>query len=515
MSDAALAYARREPTSDQVNMWILIMRSPWGEPAEFTLKPGKTTIGRSPDNDIAVPDQSASRSHAELEYDESTESLVIRDLNSTNGTFVHRERITGPHTLQSGDVVRIGEHVLTVHHRDPNAAPSRREGLGTQPLTRDLVLEALDHHAVLLYKIARQLNTVLDIDTALREVSSLLRVSMGADKCEVILAEQFTDLNELGFPTTIARMAIDQQTAIIIPDMPPDSEKRFGKSALLMRLRSALCVPVMAGDDLLALIYMYKTDPESRPFDENDLHLAVAISHQAALTIQRTQLIKSVQKEQQVRVLLQRFLSPPEAEYIMRDYARTGLLPGLTERRLTVLFADIMDSTGLAEQMGAKRFGELLSKYYHEMTNIIFQNGGVLDKYLGDGLMAVFGMTDAQPDPEVNAIRAGLTMLDRLEFMNSTSTDQIGVGIGINTGLVVAGYVGTDERVEFTVLGDTVNVAYMLEAHARPNRIVIGPGTTGAVAGHFNLRRVGPVEVKGRTKPVQAHEVLREPLEMD
>lgn len=496
-------------------MWIVIMRSPWGEPAEFTLKPGKTTIGRSPDNDITVPDQSASRSHAELYYDQAARTLAISDLGSTNGTFVHRERISKPHPLESGDVIRIGEHVLTAHFHDPNAAPIRKDGLSTQPLTRDLVLEALDHHAVLLYKVARQLNTVLEVDTALREVSNLIRVSMGADKCEVILAGQFSELSELGFPTSIARMAIDQRTAIIVPQMPPDAEKRFGKSALLMRLRSALCVPVVAGDDLLGLIYMYKTDPEARPFDENDLHLAVAISHQAALTIQRTELIKSVQKEQQVRTLLQRFLSPPEAEYIMRDYARTGHLPGLTERRLTVLFADIMDSTGLAEQMGAKRFGELLSKYYHEMTNLIFQHGGVLDKYLGDGLMAVFGMNEAQSDPEMYAIRAGLTMLDRLDYMNSRSPDRISVGIGINTGLVVAGYVGTDERVEFTVLGDTVNVAYMLEAHARPNRIVIGPGTTGAVAGLFNLKRVGPVDVKGRTRPVQAHEVLREPLDMD
>lgn len=492
-------------------MWFFIVRSPWGEPTEYVLKAGKTTIGRSADADIQMADQSASRAHAEVENDPATRTVTIRDLGSTNGTYVNRERINHMLILQPEDSVRIGEHILTLYYRDTHPVPMPKREMGTQPLTRDLMLEALEHHAILLYKIARQLNTALDVETALREVSDLMRISMGADKCEVILADEFGRLAELGFPTSIAQMAIDQKTAVIIPEVSADTDPTFGKSSLLMRVRSVLCVPVVSGDDLLGLIYMYKTDPGSRPFDDNDLHLAVAIGHQAALTIQRTDLIKRVQKEQQIRMLLQRFLSPPEAEYILQDYVRTGRLPGLTEQRLTVLFADMMDSTGMAETMGAKRFGEMLSNYYHDMTSIIFHHGGVLDKYLGDGLMAVFGMNKSEPGPESNAVRAGLEMLETLDAMNRRSPDQINIGIGINTGLVVAGYVGTDERVEFTVLGDTVNVAYQLEAHARPNRILVGPGTTGAVAGKFDLRRVGPVDVKGRTKPVQAHEVMCEP----
>lgn len=491
-------------------MWILTVRSPMGEPIEYTLKPGKMTIGRNPDNDVVVADASASRVHAEIQFHPAVNALIVRDLGSTNGTYTNRERITGSHTLQSGDVFRIGEHIFTVHFRDPNTLSARKPGVGTRPLTRDLVLEALDHHAVLLYKIARQLNMVLDIDTALSEVSSLIRVALGADKCEVILADKFPRLAELGFPNSIAQMVIDQRSAVIIPEMPPDVETKFGRSTLLMRVRSVLCVPVLSSDEVLGLIYMYKTDPDARAFDDNDLRLAVAISHQAALTIQRMHLIHKVRKEQEVRILLQRFLSPPEADYILQDYLRNGNLPGLTEQKLTVLSADVQDSTGMAERMGPKRFGELLSYYYQEMTQIIFQHGGVLDKYLGDGLMAVFGMNKSQPEPEVSAVKAGLAMLEKIDYLNRASSDEICVGIGINTGPVVAGYVGTDERVEFTVLGDAVNVAFRLEGIARPNRLLIGPGTTGAVAGMFSLQRVGAIEVRGRSKPVQVHEVLRD-----
>jgi adenylate cyclase len=494
-------------------MWLLTIRSPRGEPTEHTIEPGKITVGRSSENNIVVSDASASRVHAELQFHPAVNALILRDLDSTNGTFTNRERITGPYMLQSGDTFRIGEHIFTVQYRDPNPpVQAASTHVGTRPLTRDLLLESLDHHAVLLYKIAQQLNTILDVDSALEEVARLIRASLGADRCEVILADRFDRLAEMGFPTKIAQMVIEQRHAVVIPDMPSDAEQRYGKSSVLLGLRSVLCVPVMSGEELLGLIYMFKTAPDGRRLDDNDLRLAVAISHQAALTIQRTQLIKRVQREREVRLLLQRFLSPPEAEYLLKDYVRTGHLPGLTEQKLTVLVADLENSTGLAERMGARLFGELLARYYHEMTSIIFRNGGMLDKYLGDGLMAVFGMTQAQLEPEVSAVRAGLEMLDKLDDINRSHSDRIEIGVGVNTGMVMAGYVGTDERVEFTVLGDAVNVAFRLEALARPNRLVIGPGTTGAITGRFNLQRVGAVDLKGRQQPVQAHEVLRGPV---
>jgi adenylate cyclase len=269
-----------------------------------------------------------------------------------------------------------------------------------------------------------------------------------------------------------------------------------------------MCVPVMSGEKVVALIYVYKTRPLARPFDQSDLQLAVAISHQAALTIQRTRLLEHVRKEQRIRQLLQRFLSPPEAEFLLQDYLQTGALPPLAEREITVLFADLSDSTTLAERVGARRFSELLNRFYQQMTDVIFDNGGLLNKYMGDGLMAVFGVTTQRPNAEERAVKAALEMLGRIHSLNLAESETMELGIGVNSGGAMAGYVGTDERVEFTVLGDSVNIAQRLQTLARPNRILIGPATARAVAGKFNLKPIGPVELKGKVQSVEATEVL-------
>jgi adenylate cyclase len=492
-------------------MWIVTIRSPLGEPAEYVLKPGKSALGRKTDNDVPIPDESASRVHAELIYDQKANTVVVRDLNSTNGTFVNRERITQPRTLTPDDQIRIGQHIITLTKQDTAPKPGGQDSLsGTQPLTRDLLLESLDQHAVLLYEVAGRLNTIIDLETALREVSNLLRVALGADKCEVILSEKFGQLQELGFPTTIARLALDQRSAVVIPDLSAtQQDSGLGKSALLLRIRSVMCTPILSGEEIAGLIYVYKTRPLARPFDQRDLQLAVAISHQAALTIQRTRLLKRIRQEQRIRGLLQRFFAAPDAEVFLQDYLQTGRLPELSEQTLTVLFTDICDSTGLAERLGAWRFSKILSRYYQDMTGAVFEQGGLVNKYLGDGLMAVFGVTRNKPNPEERAVHAALEMLRRLEALSEVEGEKIEVGIGVNTGPAIAGYLGSEDRVEYTVLGDAVNVAQRLQEQARPNRVFIGAATRVAINGNFNFRAVGNVELRGRSQPIETFEVLR------
>jgi adenylate cyclase len=109
----------------------------------------------------------------------------------------------------------------------------------------------------------------------------------------------------------------------------------------------------------------------------------------------------------------------------------------LAEHTLTVLFADIADSTGMAEKLGPKRFGNILATYYQAMTEVIFSHGGMVDKFLGDGIMAIFGMGGDRQDPEGRAVAAGLKMLDVLDELNQSSEEPISLGLGINTGVVV------------------------------------------------------------------------------
>lgn len=489
-------------------MWTLTVRSPDIKPIDYLLKPGPNSLGRRHGNDVVIADEAASREHAQIHLDAKSNAITIRDLGSRNGTFINRRRLTENFNfkLHPNDVVRIGTYEILVVVR---AEADEAAASGFRPFSRELLLESFDNHAVLLYEVIQKLNNILDIDVALKEVARLLQLTLGADKCQVILAEDFDRLQELGFPRTIAQTAINRRTTVLLPSKDPESKQMLSDSARMLRVHTALCVPVVRGDQTIALIYMFKTHADTRQFSQRDMQLAVAVGHLAALTIERVSLIERVREENRIRQLLQRFVAPVEAEFLLRNYLKTGSLPTLSEQNCTVLFADIAGSSGMAERLGAKRFGELLERFYQDVTDIIFQHGGLLDKYLGDGVMAIFGMADSQKQPAVRAVAAGLDILKMLAALHRNADTHVDVGIGINTGPVMAGYVSTKERVELTVLGDTVNVASGLEALARPNRVLIGPGTYAEVKNAFTVQSIGEKNFKDRSQPISVYEVLQ------
>jgi diguanylate cyclase (GGDEF)-like protein len=281
--------------------WLLTIRSPWHEPREYFVPPGKALLGRKPDNQVVISDESASRVHAEIQYDPETGSLTIHDLGSTNGTYVNRDRIEGPQPLKTEDQIRIGQHTLTVGRREQTDGQTTTGRLpGTQPLTRDLVLESVDQHAVVLYEVTLRLNTIIDLDTALKEVSNLARTALGADRCEVVPASRFDRLDDLGFPASLAQQAINQRAVVFVPDLSNDMDTVIGQGSQLLHIRSVLCVPGLAGEEVVALTYAYRANPSSKPFDQQDVQLAVAVSHQSALTIQRSLLLEKAQRSEQL-----------------------------------------------------------------------------------------------------------------------------------------------------------------------------------------------------------------------
>lgn len=286
------------------------------------MKPGRTTIGRHPDSDIVVGDESASRLHAEIHWIGDRDTPVLRDLGSTNGTFVNRERLSQPGVLRPGDQIRIGQYVATLtfrDERDEQAAPRRTAILsGTQSLTRDLLLESVDQHALTLYEAASRLNTIVDLDTALQEVAQLLRVALSAEKCGVVLDERFDQLADLGVPAAIARQAIEQRSIVVSADAPVPVDGSVDLQASRLPIRSILCVPVLAENEMVALLYLYRVDPASQPFDERDVRLAVAISHQTGLTIQRARLLRQTREALQKSEARYRAIVEDQTELICR-----------------------------------------------------------------------------------------------------------------------------------------------------------------------------------------------------
>lgn len=299
-------------------MWILTVRPPGGETSEYLLKPGRTSIGRNPENDVVIPDESASRLHAELEYDPDGNRLSISDLGSTNGTFVNQRLLTRRQDLRAGDQIRIGEVETWVHDGEPKPVTLT----GTHPLTRDLLLESVQKHAILLHKATQSLDTVSDLETALAQVSELMRAAMDAAKCELIPADRFELLGELGFPVTLAKQAIHERSVLIAGDVPG---RASSQSAALLRIRSALCMPILRGDQVVALLYAYKTDPEAEPFDKQDVRLAVAAGDLAGLTIERMRILQLTLRDPLTNLFSRRYLE--QAIEREEGVARQGATP--------------------------------------------------------------------------------------------------------------------------------------------------------------------------------------------
>ncbi len=467
-------------------MWTLIVHAPDRDPKPYVLKDGKTSIGRASANDIVVEDTAASRHHAEIHFNQAEKVISLLDLDSTNGTYVNHQRAYGACPLKANDVIRIGQVTfdLVLPGEDHDA---KKGATGTHLFTRELLLESLDQHAVLLYDVSRKLNFATSLGMVIDELTSTIKHSMGVQSCEIIMKNQFTQMDEAG-KDAVAVRAVRKRSAEVVP--------------------LEMYVPVLSGDDVLALLHLKKERQGTRPFSQNDLRIAIAVSHQASLTIQRLNLLEKVRKEEQLRQLFTRFVSPSEVKLLLSHYLDTGELPPLHEEKVTVMFADIADSTGMGEKMGVKNFAWVLNKFYSDSADIIFSYNGML-KYLGDGVLAIFVHTPGEPAPELRAIKSGRELLARVKTTGHLVLDQrIIMGISINSGVAMVGYVGTRERAEFNALGDVVNVAYKMQEYARPNRIVIGPATVAAIVDQYHTQRIGEVALRGREGHMQVYEVL-------
>ncbi|MBN1314417.1 MAG: FHA domain-containing protein [Anaerolineales bacterium] len=488
-------------------MWILTIRYHDQDPYTLNLKPGSTIIGRRLDNGIILSDTSVSRDHAEIRYDPKANKIEIRDLGSANGTQVNGNPIGQDSFLRlyNNDVIQLGLHQITLSHARRSVHTSQLLSHKYSNPVTELTPSAPDCRASLICQVARQLDTIIDTETFLNRVSDLLRESMDADKCEVIPAIKFGHIQSLGFSETIARIALEKQKPVLVPNPHIESAGDLSESAGRLLIYSALCAPVFSMGKTTALIYLYKTNPNKQAYGENDLDTIEAISHMVSLTLERLDLYERVRQEQRLRQLLQRNLAPERVDSLIQNYLRTGRLPGLNDAHATILFADIADSTGLAVRIGARQFGEILKRYYQNSTHLIFENGGLLDKFLGDGIMATFGMNNGGDNPEERAVRTGLAMLEMIEM----DQDAIRLGIGVNTGSVVAGYVTTTDRIEFTVVGEAVNVAFKLQEIARPNRLFVGQSTYEAIQTIYHTTSIGPISVKGLAHPVNTYEVLK------
>ncbi len=224
-------------------------------------------------------------------------------------------------------------------------------------------------------------------------------------------------------------------------------------------------------------------------------------------------MLEDISSEKRVKSTLARYMDPDLADRLLAAGSRDEVLGG-NESVATVLFSDIRAFTTLAEQLGAQPTVTLLNDYFARMVECISQQGGMLDKFIGDAIMAVFGLPVPREDDEDRALRAAIAMIRSLWEWNREREQRgepiLDIGVGLNTDSVVAGNIGSPKRMDYTIIGDGVNLASRLESGCKHYgaRILLSELTMAKLKGVYRVREVDQVIVKGKTKPVAIFECL-------
>ena len=219
---------------------------------------------------------------------------------------------------------------------------------------------------------------------------------------------------------------------------------------------------------------------------------------------------KKTKEEEELTNRLSRYVGKDLVEKLINT--KNGVFFENERKDLTVLFADIRSFTTITESMETEDVVSMLNQYFDIMVDIIFRNNGILDKFVGDQLMSVFGLISSDNSDTYDAVRAAIEMQGSIENLMKVRSKQdkytFAIGIGINTGRVITGNVGSENRMDYTVIGDCVNVAARLEQMARGGEIVIGEQTFHQTRGHFRMQKKGEVHLKNKIQPVICYEVL-------
>ncbi|HEU5191782.1 MAG TPA: adenylate/guanylate cyclase domain-containing protein [Methylomirabilota bacterium] len=251
----------------------------------------------------------------------------------------------------------------------------------------------------------------------------------------------------------------------------------------------------------------------TRAIAEGDFNVALPVTSRdelGTLTESFNQMARSLREKEMIKHAFTRYVAREVVEEILKDPEHL-VLTG-ERREATVLFCDIRGFTPLSERMSPEDVVLLLNEFYALMIETVFKHDGTLDKFLGDAVMAVFGAPIAHPDHAVRAVRTAIAMQEGITALNEARAkegkERIQVGIGVSVGEVVAGTVGSGERMEYTVIGDSVNLASRLESNAKPGRILISERTYDKVRNLVEVVPLGPIKVKGKEEQVEVFELV-------
>ena len=383
----------------------------------------------------------------------------------------------------------------------------------------------------LLYEMSKSLGTVFDLKEIFARATDLIFRGTPADRVVALIADETNDgkilpnnLVPVGVKTrneklahlterltvsrTITAKVMREKVAVLSQDAKTDAEFSGADSIVSQGVRSTICAPLLTATNVHGVLYADRLDPFAA-FSPDHLELISAVAAQTAVTVETVKAHKRLAREEVARANYSRFMP----EYVVKqllDNPNSFRLGGVNQT-ITVLFADIRGFTAISEREKPEKVVSLLNQYFSAMSEIIFEHGGTLDKYIGDGLMALFGAPSTSPTDAMNAVKAAVAMQKRLGALNDELESQgftkVAMGIGLHTGEATIGYIGTDKRSEYTAIGDTVNLASRLESNAAGGQILMSEATASATGNLIPVNPRDPLTVKNRVQPVNVFEV--------
>jgi adenylate cyclase len=511
-----------------------------GKVSEYVLGP-RTTLGRHPANSIRLADREVSKEHATI--DKVGNTFVLRDLGSSNGTFVNGRRIRELR-LREGDEISLGNSRLVFHAGDTPAGNAPGVTVIATAQSAPAFLAQLDQAASNEFRPVEQLNDLqalrqdyeklriahefhrqVGVERDLKSLlDKILKVSfqlLAADNGVVFLKDQKTGElipqavlhrkageGEVVLSDTVLNRVSETRQAVLTADAILDSRFSSSESIVAQGIRSAMAVPLLTKGEMKGVLFI-DTRERTNAFSEKDLKILSGIASQAAIALENAELAQKIEVEAVTRAELSRFLSPKVAEMVV-----TGQVELLRQGRLaevSVLFADIRGFTSIAENESPQETVGMLNAFFTAMANVVFRHEGNLDKFIGDCVMAVWGPPTPHPDDAGRALRAALEMQREVDALNMMRVEMgqkpILVGIGVNTGQAVVGYMGSTERHEFTAIGDSVNTASRLCNLAKGGEVIASDATVRKAGAGFMVEALPMAQVKGKEKGVLTYKV--------
>ncbi len=522
----------------------LVLRSSGGSSAaEFPLGTSNV-LGRSTTATVKLTDREVSRKHSQI--DREGEDWVLRDLGSSNGTFLNGKRIFAPTRLKDGDEVLIGTSKMEFR---TSAGPSARNAeivstgstgeLGgvvartsakanfvpadqvndIGQLKRDYERLRIGHEFVTYVRLERDLSEllarILQIAFDLIPCDNgviLLRDPQSGKLVIQAMRQRKPGQGKVLVSDTLLAAVQATKEGVLTSDAIADERFAASHSIIALGVRSAMAVPLLssAADEVKGIMFL---DSRERiaAFTSKDLEVLSAIAAQASVALENSEYARALEHEATQRAQLSRFLSPALVEQAARGSIE--LTKGGQDTELTILFADIRGFTSMSEKLPAQDVVRMLNDYFELMVDIVFEHNGILDKFIGDAIMALWGAPVKRPDDATQAVRAAVKMQKRLAEWNEervgSGKQPIKIGIGLHTGEVVVGNMGSSKALSYTAIGDGVNLASRLCGVAGEDMVVISEECAQrAGKDKFVLEALPPAKVKNREAPVEIHRVL-------